>query len=681
MRIVAGRSTGSRSGREAEGAAIALLLLAGSASASTDVGGSIASDTTWGSAGSPYVVTSTVVVENGAVLTIEPGVEVRVGAGLAIRVGSSSLGAGTLSARGTPELPIVFTSVAATPGRWSELLFSADATDATFSVGGAYRSGSILEHCVVEFGGGGGAGVRIVDSAPSLASCTVRSNQGDGLSASWTGGASALRVHDCTFRQNGGRGAALALGAGHEIVGCGFDANGARGLEVRTAPQSRVDACLFVKNGGGGVLLSGSGGVDVVRNVVRENGVLTDHGGVRLESCGGATVDENELVENGGGGLRLVGSANAIVTSNRIEGNLRASNGAGLLASASPGASFVENEIRGNQTGTRGGGVHLEATSNVTFERNVVAGNFAFVDGGGVAADGASGSLAFLDNEVLDNGARFDGGGFWFGGSAAPTSNPVQLTRNLVLENVVGGVGRVGRGGGVYVRGHALTFTSNVLASNSADQGGGVFVDAPAAANLAGTPAAFDTIVCNEATQGSAVFDGLPYATTGSGDVAAHDVCWGTTSPAKIGARIWDHADDPALGAVGIANPVPCDPFHDFGHGVAGVNGVPVLAGSGPLVPSTAATISLANAAPSSPALLVADLTAAHLPLEGDVLVPGLGVSVNLTTSPSGDVAIPLTWPAGLPPGTKLFLQALVADPTAANGALAFSNALLAVQP
>ncbi|MFG0315979.1 MAG: right-handed parallel beta-helix repeat-containing protein [Planctomycetota bacterium JB042] len=661
--------------------AIGALLFTGSAVARTDVGGALTSHTTWSVAGSPFAVTSSIVVENGAVLTIDPGVEVRVGAGLSIRIGSTGLGAGTLVARGTPQSPVVFTSVAATPGRWSELLFSADATDATFSVGGAYRSGSILEQCVVEFGGGAGAGVRVVDSAPYLASCTVRGNQGDGLSASWTGGASALRVHDCTFRQNGGRGAGLALGAGHEIVGCAFDTNGARGLEVRTAPQSRVEACLFVKNGGGGVLVSGSGGVDVVRNVVRENGVLTDHGGVRLESCGGATVDENEIVENGGGGLRLVGSANALVKTNRIEGNLRASNGAGVLASASPGASFVENDIRSNQTGTRGGGVHLEATSNVTFERNVVAENFAFVDGGGVAADGASGSLTFSDNEVLDNGARFDGGGFWFGGRATPTSNPVQLAGNLVLENVVGGVGRVGRGGGVYVRGHAVTFVSNLLASNSADQGGGLFVDTPAAANLAGTPTAFDTIVCNEATQGSAVFDGLPYGASGSGDVPAHDVCWGTTTASEIGARIWDHADDPALGAVGVSNPVPCDPFHDFGHGVAGVNGVPVLAGSGPLVPSTAVTISLANAAPSSPALLVADLAAAHLPLEGDVLVPGLAVVVNLTTSPSGEVAMPLTWPAGLPPGTKLFLQALVADPAAANGALAFSNALLAVQP
>ena len=42
----------------------------------TDVGGEIAVDTTWTLAGSPYVLTSDVVITTGVTLTIEPGVVV-----------------------------------------------------------------------------------------------------------------------------------------------------------------------------------------------------------------------------------------------------------------------------------------------------------------------------------------------------------------------------------------------------------------------------------------------------------------------------------------------------------------------------------------------------------------------------------------------------------------------------
>ncbi len=43
----------------------------------TDVGGIIATDTTWDLAGSPYVMTSIVTVNPGVTLTIEPGVTVQ----------------------------------------------------------------------------------------------------------------------------------------------------------------------------------------------------------------------------------------------------------------------------------------------------------------------------------------------------------------------------------------------------------------------------------------------------------------------------------------------------------------------------------------------------------------------------------------------------------------------------
>jgi len=68
----------------------------------TDVCGPISSDTTWTLSGSPYIVTCSVLVQEGVILTIEPGVEVRFSPGLALRVD------GCLIARGTEENPIMY---------------------------------------------------------------------------------------------------------------------------------------------------------------------------------------------------------------------------------------------------------------------------------------------------------------------------------------------------------------------------------------------------------------------------------------------------------------------------------------------------------------------------------------------------------------------------------------------
>jgi RHS repeat-associated protein len=117
---------------------VLLLVPAGTASA-TNVSGTIATNTTWTLANSPYVMTGNVTVASGVTLTIEPGVIVQGNATLRQLIVN-----GTLSAVGTASQPITFTSSTDTaPGQWSGIRFN--------SGSGA----STLKYVNVRFGGGG----------------------------------------------------------------------------------------------------------------------------------------------------------------------------------------------------------------------------------------------------------------------------------------------------------------------------------------------------------------------------------------------------------------------------------------------------------------------------------------------------------------------------------------------
>ena len=105
---------------------VAICLSPLFARAETQVSGSITEDTTWSLAGSPYIATGDVTVRqsvsdsgNVPTLTIEPGVEVRFAPGTGLYVGDDA-GHGVLSAQGTQDAPITFTSNSATPspGDW-----------------------------------------------------------------------------------------------------------------------------------------------------------------------------------------------------------------------------------------------------------------------------------------------------------------------------------------------------------------------------------------------------------------------------------------------------------------------------------------------------------------------------------------------------------------------------------
>lgn len=131
-------------------------LVNASAAAAVMVTGSLHTDTLWSASQGPYLVQGVVVVEKGAVLTLEPGTEVRFQPSPAGQTPSALVVRGGLTAIGTDSRPISFLPTAA-GGLWGGLYFD-----------GSDPAHSLLEDCVIK-----GGQVVVNESSPTLLRCLI----------------------------------------------------------------------------------------------------------------------------------------------------------------------------------------------------------------------------------------------------------------------------------------------------------------------------------------------------------------------------------------------------------------------------------------------------------------------------------------------------------------------------
>lgn len=143
--------------------ALGLLLQVLPARAQTAVSGAIAVDTHWTSAGAPYIVSGDLVVQNGAQLTIDPGVSVFMALDASLTVQ-----AGAIKASGTASQPIQVLSdktrqgQAAAPGDWKQWTFNPGAVNTRF------------DHVVFRHG----SGLAVTGSAPIFNNTSIENHQG-----------------------------------------------------------------------------------------------------------------------------------------------------------------------------------------------------------------------------------------------------------------------------------------------------------------------------------------------------------------------------------------------------------------------------------------------------------------------------------------------------------------------
>jgi len=121
--------------------------------------------------------------------------------------------------------------------------------------------------------------------------------------------------------------------------------------------------------------------------------------------------------------------------------------------------------------------------------------------------------------------------------------------------------------------------------------------------------------------------------------------------------------------------------FSEAGAGLAGVNGVPHLAGAGTLAAGSAGSLSLTLARPSSTAVLFISLASTPTPFKGGILIPvPVVLTLNLFTNGSGGIVLPFVWPSGMPPETSIYFQYAIQDAAAVQG-VALSNGLKGITP
>lgn len=200
--------------------------------------GNVTKDATWTSNIPIYLAKNLTITGNDGAdgittLSIEPGAKILFEPGRLLNVGNGSGSPGALSAQGSAENMITFTSnkSSPSPGDWSGLRFLYTSNDGT----------SVLKYCVVEYAGSNGLySLGLYDAKPTIERSIIRYSSKAGLYAYGAGSSNAL-ISCNTFTNNNTYGVYLGNNALPLISGNNFLENSQNGLYNSVAAQVNAE--------------------------------------------------------------------------------------------------------------------------------------------------------------------------------------------------------------------------------------------------------------------------------------------------------------------------------------------------------------------------------------------------------------------------------------------------------
>lgn len=313
-------------------------------------------------------------------------------------------------------------------------------------------------------------------------------------------------------------------------------------------------------------------------------------------------------------------------------------------------ATFLRCLFRGN-TAARGGALELFANTGTEVDSCVIVDNTATGGSGGAGIWlGSNGSARVRNCTVVSNTATNQANA----GIRNQGVSNFQVYNSILWDNT--GVGG-GQGAGNQVNASTSVFNSLVqggFARGSGNVSGDpLFADA---ANLNFTPGAASPVI--DAGDNTEVLTALDYM----GNPRQVDV------PGVVDTGIGT-APLVDMGAVERQSV-----WVDLGGALAGTNGNPSLAMTGPLTPGSPNAAALSNTAASALCVIFAGFTQVNLPLQGGVLIPAPDFIRFMFSSPSGTLNLPFNWPTNLPSGFESYYQiwtedaGAIADYSASNG-------------
>ena len=364
--------------------------------------------TIWTPECGPYRVHQNLMIESTVTLTVIAGTTVE------FDPGSALLANGFLSAEGTANALITFTSPQQTPGDWSYIQIN---------------NAAILYGTLVEYAGGAdlenSAAVRVDSGTAVFDNVIVRSSARDGIQVYNDGD---VQMNDMIVMDNTGWGIVQdSTTFDMKIYNSTVQSNGDGGIRINNAGVAEIYSNYIADNMGSGVDIRESTiYVNIAGNIICRN-QESDGGAINFEDSSG-TIENNLIWDNlaGRGGGLFVFRADPDIKNNFILEN-RATNtflgGGGIYLRPYPN-QVHHNVIVGNTSAGDGGGIYSLAEYNRDIFTNSILRNHAAGQGGAIYADYIDYIHTSIEgNTILENTAGFGQGAIYLTAKSDPINN------------------------------------------------------------------------------------------------------------------------------------------------------------------------------------------------------------------------------------------------------------------